>query len=373
MSKTNLTGGQVETVLDTLLNDCLSEVVEATSAFDIQLAYLITLITSNKKRKPYSAESRERAISLIVKAMSSPREEKMLYIKELKIERSFVYMFLERFVDRYYEPYILLYRRFIGTTDPEIRRKCARQLDVYVSLFEAQSRSSLFVCLNNVRELLPHFKQYFHSVVEDFHRLCVQQAKFYIDTNKGKHYDQKDAQQNFLRNVIVAINKYDSSRGALASYIKWWILNAQTCNSADHEYGIAYTIPQTQRKKLASKEDSFVNFSVSLDQPQDDSGGEGEGAIDFHSKVSDDRNLDEMVDGQRRAEALGLLIKRVDPMGIARLTLDVKEYFTPQEQERMLQHMRKQENDRKVLQSPTSNSSTRVKRKGNTDTRSKQN
>ncbi len=344
MSKSNLTSGQIETVLDTLLNDCLAEVVENTNAFDVQLAYLISLITSNKKRKPYNAESRERAISLIVKAMTSEREDKMMFIKELKIERSFVYMFLEQFIDNYYEVYTTLYRTFVGTSDPVLRRSCARKLDVYVNLFGAQSRSTLFVCINNVKELLPHFKAYFHSVVEDFYRLCVQQAKFHTDTNKGKHFDIKDAQQNFLRNVIIAINKYDSSRGALVSYVKWWILNAQTCNSADHEYGIAYTIPQTQRKKLASGEDSFVNFSVSLDQPKDDSGGEGEGSIDFHSKVSDDRNLDEMVDGQRRAERLGLLIKRIDPMGIARLTLDVKEYFTDTEKAQMMRHMRKQQN-----------------------------
>lgn len=334
-----MTSGQIETVLDKLLNECLSEVVESTDIFDVQLAYLLSLITSNKKRKPYNAESRERAISLIIKAMSAKREDKMLYIRELKIERSFVYVFLDKFVKQYHEKYCALYRKFVSTQDTDERTKCARQLNVYVAQFGAESRSQLFVCLNNVNELLPVFMEYFHSVVSDFYRLCVQQANFYVDTNKGKHYDTKDAQQNFLRNVIIAINKYDSSRGALVSYVKWWILNAQTCNSSDHEYGIAYTIPQTQRKKLASKqEQSFVNFSVSLDvQDSDD-----ESSIDLHSKVSDDRHLDEMVDGQRKAERLGLLIKRIDPMGIARLTLDVKEYFTPAEQNQMREHMKSQ-------------------------------
>lgn len=342
MSKSNMTSGQIETVMDTLLIECLSEVVEATDVFDVQLTYLLSLITSNKKRKPYNAESRDRALSLLIRALGSEREDKMEYIRELKIERSFVYVFLTRFVSQYHAKYCLLYRTFVGTSNTTTREKCAKQLDVYVKQFGADSRSSLFVCLNNVAELLPVFLEYFHSVVNDFYRMCAQQANFYVETNRGKHYDNKDAQQNFLRNVIIAINKYDSSRGTLVSYVKWWILNAQTCNSADHEYGIAYTIPQTQRKKLASnrQEQSFVNFSVSLESASDpnDSGSE----TTLHDRVSDALPLEAEVDGQRKAEKLGLLIKRIDPMGIARLTLDVKEYFTEAEHKQMKDHMKKQ-------------------------------
>lgn len=339
MSKSNMTSGQIETVMDTLLNECLTEVVEATDVFDVQLAYLLSLVTSNKKRKPYNAESRDRAITLLIKAMGSPREKKMEFIRELKIERSFVYIFLSRIVEQFHAKYCLLYRKFVATKDHRVQAQCAKQLDVYVQLFGAESRSALFVCLNNVAELLPVFLEYFHSVVNDFYRLCVQQANFYVETNRGLHYDTKDAQQNFLRNVIIAINKYDSSRGALVSYVKWWILNAQTCNSAEHEYGIAYTIPQTQRKKLASKQDqSFVNFSVSLEAQSDPDAAE----TPLHDRVSDDIDLADEVDGQRRAEKLGLLIKRIDPVGIARLTMDVKEYFTAEEKRQMQEHMKKQ-------------------------------
>ncbi|AQT28806.1 putative RpoD subfamily RNA polymerase sigma-70 subunit [Erwinia phage vB_EamM_Yoloswag] len=340
-NKSNLTGGQIESVMDTLLHDCLREIVESTDVFDVQLTYLLSMITLNKKRKPHNASNRDRAISLLIRALSSPREEKMQYIMELKMERNFIYMFLQNVINRYYGQYVELYRKFICTKDPIARKTYGKQLDAFVRTVGAKNRSSFFVALNNLNDLMPHFTEYFHSVVDDFYRLCTAQAKFYVDTNKGKQYDTKDVKQNFLRNVIIAINKYDSSRGAIVSYVKWWILNAQTCSSSEHEYGISYTIPQTQRKKLASGQDTTsVNFSVSLDAPTSES-DEGMDAS-LHHKVSDSHNLEDAVDSGRRAEKLGLLIKRIDPMGIARLTMDIPEVFEQEERELMRKYMLQQ-------------------------------
>jgi len=339
--KSNLTGGQIESVMDTLLHDCLSEIVENTNIFDVQLTYLLGLITSNKKRKPYNAETRERAISLLIKALSVTRDQKMVYIRELKMERNFIYVFLDNVIKRYYATYVDLYRCFIVTADVNKRIRYAQRLDVYVKMFGADSRSKLFVALNRLNDLLPHFMEYFHSVVADFYRLCTKQTRFYVDTNKGKQYDSKDVRQNFLRNVIIAINKYDSSRGAIVSYTKWWILNAQTCSSSEHEYGIAYTIPQTQRKKLATGEDTTsLNFSVSLDAPTSES-DEGPDAR-LHQKVSDHHHLEDHVDSERRTGKLRLLIKRVDPLGVARLTMDVGEEFDKDELEFMRRYMKSQ-------------------------------
>lgn len=340
-NKSNLTGGQIESVMDTLLHDCLREIVENTNIFDVQLTYLLGLVSSNKKRKPYNAESRERAITLLIRALSVPRDQKMQYIMEFKMERNFIYVFLDNVIKRYYARYVGLYRAFIVASDPQSRAKYADRLDVYVKMFGAESRSKLFVALNRLNELLPQFLEYFHSVIADFYRLCSQTTKFYVDTNRGKQYDSKDVRQNFLRNVMVAINKYDSSRGAIVSYAKWWILNAQTCSSSEHEYGIAYTIPQTQRKKLATGEDNTsMNFSVSLDAPSNESDDGVDASL--HQKMSDHHHLEDSVDSDRRAAKLRLLIKSVDPLGLARLTMDIGEEFDKSELEFMRRHMRSQ-------------------------------
>lgn len=340
--KSNLTGGQTEDVLDTLLYDSLREIVENTDLFDVQLIYLLSLVTSNKKRKPYNAETRERAISLVIKTLTTPREMRMQYLVEVKMERNFIYIFLENVLNKYYRTYVDLYRLFLTTTDSDKRQIYAKRLDVIVRATGASSRSKLFVALVRLNDMLPLFKDYFHSVVADFYRLCQKHAKFYIDTNKGKQFDSKDVNQNFLRNVLIAINKYDSAKGAIVSYVKWWILNAQTCSSSDHEYGIAYIIPQTQKKRLATKEDTTsVNFSVSLDTPTNETSDEGMDAS-LHNKMGSE-NLEDSVNGTRQAEKLGLLVKRVDPFGIARLTMDIREAFEKDELDFMQAYMRRQD------------------------------
>lgn len=334
--KANYTSGQIEFVMDSLLYASLVEVIKATKVFDSQLAYLLSLLTSNKKRKPYNAESRERAMSLLVKAMSVEGLDKMEYIKEFKMERNFIFVFLENFLNNYYDLYTGHYRSFIMATNKTERIKYARKLDAIAQDLGATSRSSLFRCLVNLNDMLPQFMEYFNGVVADYYRLCTQQARFYIDTNRGKNYDPHDVNQNFLRNVLVAINKFDSHKGAMVPYVKWWIINAQTSGSREHEYGIAYTVPQTQRKKIALGKDATINFSVSLDAPASDN---SEGSEELHALVSDDQRLEDIVDAQRAAHKLAALIKTVDPYGIARLSLDISEHFTQKELDQMHMHM----------------------------------
>jgi hypothetical protein len=83
---------------------------------------------------------------------------------------------------------------------------------------------------------------------------------------KGTNFDFDDVQQSLMAAITKALDKYDSSKGALTSYINYWILNALTYASADygHEYGVSYLIPQTQKKAVQGTKAEQVNFSVSL-------------------------------------------------------------------------------------------------------------
>ena len=58
--------------------------------------------------------------------------------------------------------------------------------------------------------------------------------------------------------------------------------------------------------------------------------------------MSDHHHLEDHVDSERRTEKLRLLIKRVDPYGVARLTMDVGEEFDKFEIEQMRKHMQLQ-------------------------------
>ena len=336
--KTNLTGGQIATIMDTLLYDALGELMLRTDVFDVELAYVLALSTSNKKRKLCSAVERTESITMLVQAlMTTDRQAKLDIVSKLGLERQFVFVFLRKFLDRYYDNFMALYRKFLIVRDPDEHKHLSRKLDVMTAAVGAENKGALFLTLNQLNTALDHFMSFYNDVIADFLCFCRQQARFYVTTNTN-HFDQDDVRQNFLHAVIRAINKYDSAKGALTSYVKWWILNAQTCNSSEHEYGIAYTIPQTQRKRLAEgSAPHSVNFSVSLDSQS--SGEDGE-ETSLHQKLDDSRVLEDSVNASRTAERLSLLVKKVDPHGLARLTLDLAEVFTPAEQAQMRRHMR---------------------------------
>jgi hypothetical protein len=78
---------------------------------------------------------------------------------------------------------------------------------------------------------------------------------------------------------------------------------------------------------------------VSLDSyAQDD----GEGETSLYQKIDDNRILDDVVNASRTAEKLSLLVKKVDPHGVARLSLDIGEAFSDDEVMLMRRSMREQ-------------------------------
>jgi hypothetical protein len=322
----NLTGGQIQEVMDGLLYHCLAPIIKYTDAFDQQLTYMVHLIISNKKRRPYSCE-KDNALTYIVKSLHcTDRDTKIDLVRKLKLERNFVYMFIQKFVERYYRPYMKLYAEFINGSE-----QARAKLEILCKEVGCKNRTDMYRVLTHCNRYLPEFKSYFQSIVNDYLLFCTQQAKVSLTASNGRNYDFGDLKQNFLRNVIVAINKYDCGRGALTGYIKFWIMNARTSGASEHEYGIAYIVPQTKRRDIANGCTHDVNFSISLDQQSDEEDGEG-----LHDKIGGlTEELDGEMDTSRKVNRLALLAKSADPYGVARLVMDLPEVFTPEETEKM--------------------------------------
>lgn len=330
----NLTGGQIEEVMDTLLYNALEPIVRYTGVFDIQLVYLLVTVTKNKKRR-VCAIDREKTVPYICKALCSDNpEDKMMWIRKLKIERSFIHVFLKRFVEKYKSPFFGLYYKFMS--DPDNRKIHAKRLKPYLVSSGCDSRSDLFIALNTCESNLQKFYFYFGSVVSQYYQLCYAQAKRLIESNPNNAYDFDDIVQNFKRKIVIGINKYNSDSGALTSYLKWWIYNGITCGSQEHEYGIAYVVPQNHKKKLSNGNGAQVNFSVSIDNTIN---GDDEN-IDMHDILhAETPELDEETSSMDLAHRLYRVAKNADPLGIARLVLDIPEVFSDQEYKQMRQAM----------------------------------
>lgn len=321
----NMTGEQIQQIMDMLLYKALEPLILYTQVFDPQIEYLLMLIATNRKRK-LSSLDRGVVVAKLAAYLSVPdKKQKFDFVREARIERSFIHRFIKEFLaDNMH--YVKTYREFL--TEPS--REMQVYLDKEASLRGHCSRFDLYKTLTISNAYLKQFYAYRNTVIDHYIKNSNKMAKAYI-THSRSNTSYKDLVQSILRSIIVALDKYDSRLGALTSYINTWARNATTITK-EHEYGIAYTVPQTQRKKLFEGTSTDVNYGVSLDalfNPDDEDGSMG-----LHSVMAHDNSLDTSLLQEESVIIVQRLAKKVDPHGLARLGLDIGEYFT--NAERML-------------------------------------
>lgn len=333
----NLTGGQIQHVLDYLIYEALRPVVMNSCIFDLQLSHVLIHAAGNKKRK-LSALPREEFLSKAANTLSeSSGDVKFEYIIGLKLERGFVYNFLVNFINRVAN-YTTLYLEYMTCTKPEQRVYVDQQLRVVEDDVGFQ-REHLFPTLQNVSSWLELAYEFRNSIVMQYHKHAIKKAHQYAGM-KGENFDVQDLSQNLLAAVTKAIDKYDSSQGALTSYVNFWIMNAQTYASSEHghEYGIAYTIPQGHRKTIAGGNSNGIsNFSVSLDSALEE---DEDGSL--HSLLVGASSVEDVVIAEDELTKMLRLAKYADPKGIGRLYLDLDEVFSKREVRQMRRTMVRQ-------------------------------
>jgi hypothetical protein len=329
MHAKNLTGEQIQTILDLYLYKALREVIDATDLFDQQLSYLLSICTRNRKRKVVSVE-REVAISYLCSAIAATTpDEKLHWIKQARIERWFIHVFISRFLSEFADFRPMMDSLFAHKTKRQ-GSAILQRAAIITNTIGSKNSDTLYIALRNSAAYMKKFYEYRDVVVEHYLKHSAKRANAYVKA-KGTGYAFDDIKQTILKNVLVAIDKYDSSRGALTSYVGWWILNAQTCAAPEHEYGIAYTVPQAHRKKLATGASTASNFSVSLDSLQTSEDEEKS----LHELLADNTDILTTLEAEQDQELVRYLVKSSDPMGLVRLSLDIDEFFTRKELRRM--------------------------------------
>jgi hypothetical protein len=317
----NLTGGDIQTVLDNLLYRALEPIVLNTSIFDTQIVHILSRITVNKKRKLVSVD-RSKAISLLAKALTETKcSVKFSLIVQSKIERCIIHRFINIvLVDLNH--FDALYKQNLTKRDLKIEERML----VIASSLGVRDYEKLFCVKAQVTEFIGAYFTYRNSIVDHYVKFTHKVSNSFR-TSKLNNYDKGDVLQNFLSAVTKAIDKYDSSKGALTSYINYWLLNAQTCNSNSSEYGIAYTLPHGKKRgKVDDK--SCVNFSMSLDSDE---------LLNMAHYDNAHENLERMEENS----IIQYLTKMVDRKGCIRLTMDIDEYYTKKEYALMCSHMHK--------------------------------
>lgn len=326
----NLTGEQIQQVLDLFLYKALEPIILNSDVFDEQISYILVLVSANRKRKP-SSLPRERTVEILCRFLvTQDRSEKFELLREARLERSFLHVFVGR-VLRMFPDFLSDYSHMM-TSDRKARLVVKERLDKQARTI-GSDRQGLYRIVSIGNSYLAKFYECRSKVLDHYLRLSSKQAKIHIDAN-GSNFDFHDVRQSILKSILLAIDKYDSNKGALTSYINWWILNAQTCNTLEHEYGIAYVIPQSYRRKIAEKNTGFMNHSVSLDELVGD-----DDTKSLHNVLGDSYDIQGSFEQGETDRVVMYIAKHSDINGCARLSLDIGEYFTPEELSIMRDHM----------------------------------
>lgn len=329
----NLTGEQVQQIMDMLLYKALEPLILFTNVFDAQIEYLLVLIATNRKRK-LSSLDREVVVEKLAAYLSvADRKQKFAFIRGARLERFFIHRFIKHFVEANYD-YVKLYKDFL--TNPTREKQV--ELDTSAAKVAKCGRSELYKTLLIADAYLEEFYKYRNIVIGQYIKNSNKVAKAHV-TQSHCNSSYKDLVQSIIKSIIVALDKYDSDKGALSSYIATWAKNATT-TTKEHEYGIAYTVPQTQRRKLYDGTSTDVNFGVSLDALKNED--DEEGSMALHAVLAPANALDHDLEQEQNVAIVQKLAKKVDPLGIARLSLDIGEYFDRFERSLMFEHMREE-------------------------------
>lgn len=310
----NLTGGQIQRILDYLLLSALNPLVTKSSVVDNILPKILTNILMDKRRKisalPFdTAVSR---LSMAINSLGSDRKKAFLIISGLKIERNVWNDLIMRFLEGRKK-----YQSLFSDPSSENQKEIAR-LEQYYG-----STGNLFSVFNHVDSFFSHYSKFRSMIISQYINKSHKYAHKFDDGDST--ISHQDLTQSLLISVSKGIDKYDCESGALSSYLGYWMLNTSASMSSSFtNTTLAFDIPTSYRQRIARKETIDINYANCLS------------TLDTEVPAnSSSRSLEERhMDNDSMARMLEL-IKKADTDGVYRLSNGISEFFDQDERSLM--------------------------------------
>lgn len=301
----NYTSFQLLSVLDQLLWKSMWPILRTTDYFDRVLANVIGWSATNPRRKLSSLpKDRFNTYAMAYLAADTPKI-KFRILKKMRIERNVLFYVVGRFLE---------IMKDVPPARPSQRIANALAVFDYEGLWFTAREAGYW------HHQSIEFKG---MIMEKYMRFVMMEAQMFHkqqrEHNPHLNFDIEDLAQNFSLAVNKAIDKCDAQQGTLTSYIKNWIKDAKGNPQLRGEYGIAYTIPASQRRAMAqSTNNKAVNISVSIDDEE-------------LQGLRSESNIEEEYERKRTIDLVRVLAKRADPTGISRMFLGIGEILLPEE------------------------------------------
>lgn len=319
----NASAHQIAKTLDDFIHRALSCVVSVSALADVAYCdVLYYFVLGSKKRKITAHERAAFADLLFVFLMSDDFEEKSKALKNFKIERQINFRILKFFCNAT-KTWPDVYAALLSRGSPSVRAANAVLKNNVFGAVLAYKKTTFYdmYVASKTASLFAGFAYTFRCwVVEKYIRWAHQKAMGYI-RHTGLHIDPDDLLDNLFVNILTALDKYQSDKGALTSYIEQWVRNGATQAASGHEYGVAFTIPAAQRRKKLDSGEAFDNFAHNL-----------ENAIDVgDSNPSAEKALED----EQRALYCYALLKAWSRHAYSLASLDIPMTFTQNQRSRL--------------------------------------
>lgn len=230
-----LTGAQTAEVLDILLHRALQPIFLSSNCMKIPLAQISYQITLNQRRKFSSLPTSELQPKLYSLFLSNNKDSFDLFV-ECKLQRDIKFKMLNWYLDS---------KDIQNSVDSSCREYVYDNAIYYLNLY----------------------KKFRDRVIAKFYRLAYKEAKKRKSVNEN--IDLNDLFKNLVIAIQVALDRYDSEKGSLPSYISTWFQHFIRDPDSGYEYGQAIVLNYYEKKDLVNKaksKDNLVNtFSVNLD------------------------------------------------------------------------------------------------------------
>lgn len=307
---TNLTGGQIQAIMDTLLYESVNPIFTCTSYLDDLPGNLISNIVRDGRRKISAIPTEEVLPSLCESVRLLATGDKLGSFKILSKSR------IERNI------WVNSAQRFLILTEdvPEIYRDATSDKDARLLRIGHRAKTRvdrLFSVRTHVYEYLAAYTDFKVKIVRQYINMAHQYANTYFQDNGS--LSREDMVQSLIAAISKALDKYSSDKGAVTSYIKFWMLNVRTGNEGALSNMCAFDVPNSHKIRIARGETENLNYSSELTDKM----------------VHNTHEADEHDEDQLR---ILRLIKLGDPTGVYRLANGITETFSASELALMKAH-----------------------------------
>jgi len=303
-----VTTQQIESILDFLIGKAIVAIMRSSNFMDLIVASALAWKTENPRRKISHIERNEVTALLFHYTCLSSIEKKQEVLKRLHLERSFLLFACSLYIESM--------EQYIKDSNALVKLKESHKNSSAVA-FRKKQLEAAFKLTPEAYNKFYEVKTWYDQAIQ-FRTMIFSRYLKLVIKESIKHYklskqtlDYNDLIQNLIVAVYKAIDKFDSTKGTITSYIQQWIMDAKLQKS--HEYGIAYYIPDSKKRAIAAGNSSINNIYVPLE--------------DIEKTEPHKATIEEFEEASR----IRRLAKRVDKLGLARYSLGIQESLTPRE------------------------------------------